>query len=147
MTGGRGWLLAGGGLSFAAAALHLACIAGGPSWYRALGAGERMARLVEAGRVGPVVVTVAIAAVLACFGAYAWSGAALLPRLPLLRVGLVGITAVYLLRGLVLLAPGMLRRPDLSPRFLVWSSAIVLGFGLVHLIGTWRCWPTLQGNR
>lgn len=146
MDGRGGWLAVGGALSLAAAALHLACIVGGPGWYRALGAGERMARMVEAERIGPIVVTVAIAAALAGFGAYAWSGAGLLPRLPLLRTGLVAITAVYLLRGLVLFAPGALRRPDLSPRFLFWSSAVVLGFGITHLVGTWRCWPALQGN-
>ena len=142
-----GWLVVGGALSLAAAGLHLACIAGGSAWYRALGAGERTARMVEAGRIGPIVVTVAIAAVLAGFGAYAWSGARLLPRLPLLRPALMAITAVYLLRGAVLFAPGALRRPDLSPRFIFWSSAIVLAFGLIHMIGTWRCWPALQGNR
>ena len=144
MTGAReAWLVAGGALSLAAAALHLACIVGGPAWVRAFGAGERM---VEAGRIGPILVTVGIAAALAGFGVYAWSGAGLLPRLPLLRAALVAITAIYLLRGLVLFVPGALRRPDLSPRFLFWSSAVVLGFGLVHLVGTWRCWPALQGN-
>ena len=141
------WLLAGGGLSIAAAALHLACIAGGPDWYRAMGAGERMARMVEAGKVAPTVMTMAIATALAGFGAYAWSGAGLLPRLPLLRSALVAITLVYLARGLIVFAPSVLRRPDLSPAFMFWSSVIVLGFGLVHLVGVWRCWPALEGMR
>lgn len=143
----RGWLLLGGALSMSAAALHLAAIVGGPAWYRALGAGERMAWMVEAGRATPILVTFAIAAVLAAFGLYAWSGAGVLPRLPLLPWALIGITAIYMARGAVLVAPGALRRPDLSPAFLFWSSAVVLGFGLLHLIGTWRCWPALQGSR
>lgn len=147
MTGSprNDWLLVGGGLSMAAALLHLACIAGGPDWYRALGAGERMARMVEAGRLGPLVVTVAIAAVLAAFGAYAWSGAGVLPRLPFLRPVLIAITSFYMVRGFALFAPSMMRRPDLSPAFLLWSSAIVLGLGLVHLAGIWRGWSALQG--
>ena len=45
-------LLIGGGLSALAAALHLAIIAGGPSWYRFFGAGERTARLAARGAPG-----------------------------------------------------------------------------------------------
>ena len=147
MTDGarNGWLVAGGLFSIAAAFAHLACIAGGPAWYRALGAGERMARMVEAGRIGPLVVTIGIAAVLGGFGAYALSGGGVLPRLPLLRLSLVAITAIYLARGLVLFWPAMLRRPDLSPEFLRISSAIVLILGVIHLAGLLRGWAMLKG--
>jgi hypothetical protein len=41
-------ILAGAG-SLAASILHLACIAGGPEWYRFFGAGERMARMAARG--------------------------------------------------------------------------------------------------
>lgn len=137
------WLLVGGVLSIGAALLHLACIVGGPDWYRALGAGERMARMVEAGRAGPIVVTVAITAVLAGFGAYALSGAGLLPRLPLLRWGLMAITAVYLIRGMALFWHAAMRRPDLTSTFVTVSSVILLAFGFLHLIGLWRGWADL----
>ncbi|MEG3087359.1 hypothetical protein [Sphingomonas sp. PB4P5] len=139
------WLLAGGLLSLVAALAHLACILGGPEWYRAMGAGERMARLVAAGRIGPVVITLAIAMILAGFSAYALSGAGMLPRLPLLRPALIGVTAVYLARGLILFWPAALKRPDLSPSFIFWSSVIVLTFGLIHLVGLWRGWADLRG--
>ncbi len=141
------WLVAGGTLSLAAALLHLACIFGGADWYRFLGAGERMARMVEAGRWGPIVITVGIAAALALAAAYAFSGAGLIARLPLLRTGLVVIGAVYLARGFVLVRPSLLARPDLSAGFLFWSSLIVLILGLVHLIGTWQAWPTLSQGK
>jgi len=62
-------LLAGGGLSAIAALLHLGCIPGGPAWYRFFGAGERMARLAEAGSWRPAVVTLSIAALLASWSA------------------------------------------------------------------------------
>ena len=79
-------------------------IAGGPDWYRFLGAGERHG---AAGRGGldprPTLIALGIAAVLAIWSAYALAGAGLIPRLPLMRTALVAITAVYLLRGLVLL--------------------------------------------
>ena len=143
MTARGPWLLAGGTLSLAAALVHLACIAGGPSWYRFLGAGEGMARAAERGEARPALITIAIAAVLAVWAAYAFSGAGLIARLPLLRVGLVAISSIYLVRGAVLFVPGALRRPDLSPSFIVWSSLIVLGIGLVYAIGTWRAWSML----
>jgi hypothetical protein len=141
--GGINWLAIGGGLSLVAAALHLACIVGGPSWYRFFGAGEGMARMAEQGDWRPVVITLCVTAALAVAGAYAFSGAGLIPRLPFLRTALVVISSVYLLRGLVLFMPSALQRPDLTMTFLVWSSAIVLVIGLVHAIGTWRAWNTL----
>lgn len=143
MTRDHPWLVAGGILSLLASLLHVACIFGGPAWYRFLGAGERMARMAEAGRAEPAVMTAGIAAVLGLAAAYAFSGAGLIGRLPLLRVGLAVISSVYLARGFVALRPALLGRPDLSPSFLLWSSLIVLIFGLVHAIGTWRAWSTL----
>ena len=138
------WLVAAGSASLAAAALHLACIAGGPSWYRALGAGEPMARAAERGSLGPALITAAIAAILVLWAAYAFSGAGLLGRLPLLRVGLVAITAILLLRGLVLFYPPALRRPDLSDSFILWSSLVVLALGLLYAVGTWQAWSALS---
>ena len=41
---GNPWLICGGCLSLAAAAAHVACIFGGPDWYRFFGAGEPIAQ-------------------------------------------------------------------------------------------------------
>ena len=137
------WLIAGGILSALAALLHLAVIAGGADWYRFVGAGEEMARLAEQGSLRPTLITLAIAALLAVWSAYAFAGAGLLRRLPLMRTALVAITAVYLLRGL-LLVPLAALRPDLVTPFDVWSSLIVLVYGLTHAFGTARAWPLLS---
>jgi hypothetical protein len=144
MTPGNPWLIAAGFGSLTAAALHLACIAGGPSWYRALGAGEGMAQAAERGSSGPALITAGIAATLVLWAAYAFSGAGLIGRLPLLRVGLMVISAILLLRGLVLFYPPLLQRPDLSTNFLVWSSLIVLALGLLYAVGTWRAWGQIS---
>lgn len=140
------WLVAGGILSALAAILHLAVIAGGPDWYRFVGAGEEMAQMAERELLRPALITVAIAAILTLWSAYAFAGAGLLPRLPLMKTALTAITAVYLLRGLALL-PLLLLRPDLLDPFALWSSLIVLAYGLVHAIGTYRAWPTLVRPR
>ena len=141
------WLIAGGVLSLAAALLHIACIFGGADWYRFFGAGERMARMAEAGQWTPAVFAVGIAGLLSLAAAYAFSGAGLIARLPLVRTGLVVVSAVYLARGIVILKPSVMARPDLSSNFLFWSSLIVLTLGLVHLIGTWQAWPTLSQGK
>ncbi len=130
-------------MSVAASLLHLACIVGGPPWYRFFGAGERMAQGAERGAAFPALATLAIAAVLAIWAAYALSAAEVIGRLPLMRTALVLISAVLLLRGLGL--PVMrLWRPDLSSPFLYWSSAIVLIYGLLFAVGTWKAWPYLS---
>jgi hypothetical protein len=138
------WLMAAGVATLAAAAVHVACIVGGPDWYRALGAGERMAQAAERGSATPALITIVIAAILGLWAAYAFSGAGFVARLPLLRVGLVAITVVLLGRGLVLFFPPLLRRPDLSSGFILWSSLIVLALGLLYAIGTWQAWSQLS---
>ena len=132
------WLVAGGVLSAVAAALHLAIILGGPEWYRFFGAGERFAQAAASGAAWPGLITAGIAAVLALWAAYAFSGAGLLPRLPLLRLGLVVIAAIYLLRGLALV-PALIK----GDAFMIWSSVIVLLYGAAYAVGTWRGWASL----
>jgi len=139
------WLVAGGVLSAAAALLHLAIIAGGPDWYRFFGAGEGMARMAERGMLRPALMAIGIAAILAVWAAYAFAGAGLIRRLPLIRTALVAIASIYLLRGLVLV-PLLLIRPEIVDAFTVWSSLIVLVYGLAYAIGTWRAWPALSAR-
>lgn len=139
-------LIVGGCLSVAAALLHIGCILGGAPWYRFFGAGEAMARAAERGEVYPHLVTLGIAAILALWAAFAFSGAGRMRRVPLLRTALVLIASIYLARGLVLV-PIYLGRPDVIDAFAVWSSMIVLVYGLAYAAGTWRAWPALAPPR
>ena len=136
-------LVIGGVLSAIASLLHLGVIAGGPNWYRFFGAGERMARMAERGAMTPTLVTLGIASVLAVWSAYAFAGAGLIPRLPLMRTALVLISAVYLLRGLVLV-PAFIVNPGGVTPFVLWSSLIVLVYGVAYAVGTWIAWPGLS---
>ena len=136
-------LVIGGLLSAAASVLHLAVIAGGPAWYRFFGAGEGMARMAEQGDWRAAAITVGIASVLALWAAYAFSGAGLIGRLPLLRTGLVVISAIYLVRGLLLIPALLINQGGVQP-FILWSSLIVLVYGLAYAIGTWIAWPGLS---
>jgi hypothetical protein len=129
-------------LSAVAALLHLGIIAGGPAWYRFFGAGERFARAAADGRWYPTVVTLGIAAVLFIWSAYALAGAGVVTRLPLLKAALVGITAVYLVRGIAF-APLVLAKGGTITPFVVWSSVICFGYGVVHLVGLVQRWTAL----
>ncbi len=135
-------LLIGGTLSITAALAHVAIIIGGPDWYRFFGAGEGMAKMAERGELYPTLITLAIATVLFTWGLYAFSGAGLIMKLPLVKYALMAITAAYLLRGLAFI-PIYLFRPDIMSPFWVWSSLICLTFGITHALGTWRAWASL----
>jgi hypothetical protein len=135
-------LAAGAVLSAIAALLHLGIIAGGPAWYRFFGAGERFARAAEQRKWYPTLVTLGIAAVLGAWSAYALAGAGLIGALPLLKAALVGITAVYLVRGIAY-APLVLAKGGRITPFVVWSSLICFTYGLVHLLGLVQRWPAL----
>jgi len=143
---GNKWLILGGILSCLAAILHVAVIAGGPAWYRFVGAGEAMARAAERGSPTPALVTLAIAAILMVWAFYAFSGAGIIRRLPLLRTALILISAVYLLRALAVL-PVLILRPELVDTFAIVSSLVVLAYGLAYSIGTWTEWSALKVAR
>lgn len=136
------WLTTAGLLSGIAALLHVAIVIGGAPWYRYFGAGERMASAAAAGRLYPAIVTIGIALVLASWAAFAFSGAGLIPALPLLKPALAAITAVYLLRGVAIIPLYLLARDKATP-FLVWSSIICILYALVHLLGLFQVWGTL----
>ncbi len=136
------FLITGAAFSALAALAHLGCIVFGAPWYRAMGAGEKMARMAAAGSWRPAIVTAFIAAVLATWSLYALSGAGVIPRLPLLRTALCLITGVYLLRGLAGF-PLVFYPLGRSAPFWLWSSAICLAIGLVYLAGLRQVWARL----
>jgi len=121
---------------------HLACIALGAPAFRFMGAGERMARAVEAGRIKPVLVTLGVAAVLALWAFYALSAATLNEPLPLTRPLLVGSSMVFLIRASCF---PMLRQafPENSTIFWWLSSGICLATGTLYAWGTAQAWAHL----
>jgi len=142
LTAGTFALIVGAALSASAALAHLACILVGERAYRFMGAGERMARAAQAGRLQPTLVTLVISSVLFGWSAYALSGASVIAHLPLTRFALVAICAVYLIRAVTfpLLKPSF---PENSRTFWLVSSGICLAIGLVHLYGIVALWPAL----
>ena len=130
------------GLSASAAVAHIACVVVGPSAYRFMGAGEAMARAVEAGRLKPTMITLAISAVLMLWAAYALSAAGFINRLPLTKLVVLAITLVYLGRAFAfpLLRPAF---PENSTTFWLVSSGICLVIGSLHAYGLAARWSAL----
>jgi len=143
---GNNLLKLGGVLSFAVALLHLVIIfIGGPA-YRYFGAGEEMAQLTESGSLRPALITLGITVVFILFGLYAFSGAKLIRRLPLLNIALPIISVIYTLRGMAVVPEIIykINAPDAVPARMIIFSAAALSIGLLYLSGTIKNWKNLR---
>ena len=145
---GRSWLVIAGIVSVSIAVLHVAIIAAGPRGYIYFGAGD-LAPMAAAGSPIPALLTAGLALVFGVWGWYAFAGAGLVRRPPLLWLGLWVIGAIYAARGLALVPEvAALWRGSQSPppRYAVFSL-VALASGLTYLVGAWRARATLRGAR
>ncbi len=136
------WLVAGGISSIAVALLHIGIIFAGAPAYRYFGAGEEMAQMSEAGSPIPALVTFAIVVIFFIWGLYAFSALGWIRRLPLLRLGLIAISAVYTLRGLGFIPQLIwkLQSPaSIASSDIVFSLGSLL-IGVFYSVGTWKNW-------
>lgn len=138
-------LVFGGVASTLAALLHIAIIIGGPDWYRFFGAGEDMAHMAERGSWTPAAVTLFMMLVLQTWGLYAFSGAGLIRRLPLLKTALVTISTIYLIRGFLpitvfIIDPARINQVHIS------SSLVCLLIGGAYAMGTRQRWRELSSG-
>ena len=136
-------LAIGGALSLIASLLHIAIIFKGAEWYRFFGAGERYACASERGEIWPSIVTFGIATILFTWAMYAFSGGGLIRPLPWLKPILLMITSIYILRGIAIVPLYFLARKR-ATTFMIWSSLICIGYGLVHAIGIMQEWGSIR---
>jgi len=142
------WLILGGILSFAVALLHVVIIFIGASAYRYFGAGEDMATAAASGSAFPALLTLFLAAIFAIWGFYGLSGAGVIRRLPLLKIALILIGAVYTLRGVAVfqqLFQIAASAAEVTPREIVFSLVSLI-IGLAYLLGTISNWNGLGAN-
>lgn len=143
---GRTLLAVGGTLSAALAVLHIIVIAMGSPGYRYFGAPDEFALMTEAGSYAPAVLTAVFALIFGVWAVYAFGGARLIPRPPMVRLGLVVIAAVYILRGLSVVPEALLlmRTPGAFPlRFLVFSLMSLI-IGTLYALGARQAWRRLR---
>lgn len=90
------------------------------------------------------------ALILVVFGLYALSGAGSIRRLPLLRLGLIGISGLFLLRGLFIILSILAILGIIEGRTLIQgdiSSLVFLAAGIAFAMGTVLNWREMQVRR
>ena len=95
------FLIAGGVIAAATAVWHLLCIVGGPSWYAFARAPEIVINSAKQGTLLAPVSTAVIASLMFTCTAYAFSGAGLIKKIPLLKSALVTIAFICLARAFI----------------------------------------------
>ncbi len=142
------WLKLGGILSFVIALLHLVIIFVGAPAYRYFGAGEDMATAAESGSAFPAIMTLVLVAFFSIWGLYAFSGAGVIRRLPLLRIALLLIGIIYTLRGVFVFQQIFqiaTSSVQVAPREVVFSL-VSLVIGLAYLVGTVINWKSFRAS-
>lgn len=141
---GTGTLTLAATLSLLVAMLHLVVIVMGVDAYDFFTAPARMLELARSGSPLPALATLLVAAVFAVFGMYALSAAGRAPRLPQRRIILIGISGIYLLRGLIVVPQLLMymNTSDVPLRALIFSL-ISLAIGIVYTVGTALRWAAL----
>ena len=89
----------------------------------------------------------AAALILVIFGLYALSGAGVIRRLPLLRLGLIGISGLFLLRGLFVVFSVLAILGILEGQLLIQgeiSTLVFLAAGITFAVGTVLNWRDMQ---
>ena len=87
------------------------------------------------------------ALVLVIFGLYALSGAGSIRRLPLLRLGLTGISSLFLLRGLFFILTALALLGILKGEILIQgvvSDLVFLAGGITFAVGTVLNWKEMR---
>jgi hypothetical protein len=111
-----------------------------PSLYRYISAGleSDLGRMAEQGSTPTTIATVALAVIFAVWAIYAFSGAGLIVRLPLMRAALIAICVIYILRALAMPTEiKMVMNQGYPFRFVVFSAISLLA-GLLYLIGLFK---------
>ena len=149
------YLMFSGVVAIAAGLLHVVTIFGGPDWYRLIGATEPIIHLASKGHFYPVLVCLVAAAVLFICASFAFSGAGLFWRFPLLRTALVLITCGLLIHGVAFI-PLVMFRPDLMMSvydgkgvntILIVTSVICVVTGITYALGTLQLWKSGRINK
>jgi hypothetical protein len=129
-------LVAGGVITALISLLHVV-LALTPGLYRIVAPGQEspLAQMAIQGASQTTLATAALALVFAIWALYAFSGAGLIGRLPLLRGVLIVIGALYVLRSLALISEiDMVLNHDYPLRFAGYSIVSLIA-GLLYLIG------------
>lgn len=140
----QGILITGGVINCLIGLLHLIIPFIGPSAYIFFGAGDVMASIAETKPIVPAVTTMLLGLVFITFGLYAFSGAGIIKRLPVLHIGLAAIGGVFMARGLLIPLDVYFFLTDKPSIRYAGFSLIALIVGFLYLWPTTHAWSTLK---
>lgn len=135
--------LIGAGIAIFGAIIHWVAPFVGPDWYAFLTSPKWVVDSAQSGTIRAPVGAAVIGLLMFTCGLYAFSGAGIIRRLPLTRTGLIVISSICLLRGL-LLVPFLLRVPNLLSAFDIVASLVWFAAGVAFFVGTAKNWPFLK---
>jgi len=118
----------------AGVAIHVGAVFGGPAWFAFFNAPPAVVASAQAGTWLAPASALLIAGLMAVCAVYAASAVGLVRRPPMQRVGLAGMAAVCLLRGLVL-PPLAIGHPELRNTFEVVSAIVWFSAGVGFAVG------------
>ena len=130
------FLIIGGLIAGFAALWHLLMIIGGPNWYAFSRAPLYIVESAKEGTFIAPVGAVAIAVLMFICTAYAFSGAGVFGKIPLLKLALPTISLICLVRGLYI-SPIFFQLKALGAWHLI-ASAIWFFVGICFLFGTFN---------
>lgn len=131
-------------IAAAGVVIHVGAVIAGPSWFEFFNAPPSVQASARDGTWLAPASALVIAALMGICGAYAASAVGMIRRLPLLTVGLAGMSAICLIRAMLLPVLAV-THPELRNTFevvaaLVWGAA---GLGFAVAFKTART-PALQ---
>jgi len=135
----------GGYLNILIAIVHIIGLFWADRMFEVTGVGNDMRNLAQIHSLLPYLLTIFVAIVFFIFGLYGLSAANKFRKLPFLKVGVFGITGIYIFRGL-----GKLLFDATQETFLLNEtvySLVALIIGLLFLFGGLKKWNLMAKQR
>lgn len=129
----------GGYINILIAVVHIICLYNAEYFFEVTGVGEDMRRNAEIHPFVPYAMTIFVAVIFFIFGLYGLSGAGKIRKLPLLKLGVFIIAAIYLLRGTIGTVINIGFESSFRWHHLLFSFC-ALGIGLLYLLGGLKKW-------
>jgi hypothetical protein len=129
------FLIVGGIIAGLTAFWHLLMIIGGPNWYAFARAPRYIVESAKAGTLIAPLGAVAIATLMFTCAAYAFSGAGIIGKIPLLKLALPIISCICLVRG-IYISPIFFPMRMLNQWHLI-ASSVWFFVGICYLLGAY----------
>lgn len=129
----------GGYINILIAITHIIGLLWAQEMYDYTGVGENMRRNAELHPLLPAAMTIFVAIFFFIFGLYGLSASGAIKKLPLLKLGVFTVAAIYLFRGVVGSVVNICVESSFQWHHLSFSFCAI-GIGLLYLLGGLQIW-------